>query len=164
MDLTGFNRANGQMTGGIWNPCNENEPANRSNKTNSAQDTNAKGLSRARSGVFRMDSPSHLHIESRPRNKAELFAAVEIVVDLHKIPAIIFDVPDVALRSAEKHLNRHTCHHMILEMTVFIDQLAVNVPHSSLISGGSHSKVMVYIRTRENGMKLQEARYFSRNG
>lgn len=57
----------------------------------------------------------------------ELPAAVENIVDLHEFFAIIFDEPNVLVETAAIHLNRHFGVHVIHEMMIVKNDLAVHV-------------------------------------
>jgi hypothetical protein len=60
-------------------------------------------------------------------NKRELPSAVENIVDLHEFFAIIFDEPDVAVQAAAIDLDRYFRGHVVLEMKVIENHLAVQV-------------------------------------
>lgn len=61
------------------------------------------------------------------RNKGELLSIVKNIVDLHKLFAIIFDKPDVAVCSTAVNLDGDFQQHMILKMMVLKNHLTVKV-------------------------------------
>lgn len=55
------------------------------------------------------------------------------MVDADEIAAILFDKSNVAVRTAAIHLNGHFQIHMVIQLSVIIDQLAVNIHECSLL-------------------------------
>jgi hypothetical protein len=59
------------------------------------------------------------------RNKSELLATIKNIVDLNEYFAIIFDVANVAVILIEINLNRNFGRHVVHEMSIVEDHLAV---------------------------------------